>query len=94
MIRNGRRDRRKRRRPSIRPFLLLGGLAAVVWFWGTPHVGFNYQCMSGKKPGGGCYSYHWCEYYGLQGRQIVRPQGDEACHIVKLVPVQWERLFS
>jgi hypothetical protein len=70
--------------------LILAGLAAFVLLLGTPHVGWNYGCKAGPRFGqSGCKIWDWCEYYGIQGRQVIFPKYGESCSPVRLLPLRW-----
>lgn len=72
---------------------LLAALILAAAVFGTPHVGWNYGCRSPPRYGEtGCRIYDWCEYYGFQGRRVM--SGEDCGYLVRLVPVDWARLFQ
>jgi len=77
-------------RPLVILAVLFGGIAVLA---GTPHIGWDYECRGRVKPGGGCESYRYCEYYGIQGRRVVFPETGETCGLVKFVGVDWGALW-
>lgn len=77
-------------RPLAILAVLFGGIAVLA---GTPHIGWNYECRGRAKPDGGCDSYRYCEYYGIQGRRAVFPDEGESCGFVKFVGVDWGALW-
>lgn len=92
-MRYGRTGRSGFRLPP-RPVWLLAGLGVVVWLWGTPHLGWNYQCLGQKNYGGGCNNYIYCQYLGIQGSVRYIPEYQESCGLIKMIPVNWERILD
>lgn len=79
-------------RSWLRSFaLILAGLAVAAAVFGTPHIRWKYTCRY-QSQGGGCQVYDWCEYYGIQGRRVLF--GDECGRLLKLLPVDWNRMFG
>ena len=72
--------------------LIIAALLAAMAVFGTPHIGWDYGCRHPMRSGEGCKAYAWCEYYGFQGRRVLR--GDQCGHLVWLVPVDWEKMFG
>lgn len=79
----------------LRPRLvLLLGVGAFLAVIGTPHLGWDYECRHPLRGGQPCESARWCAYYGVQGRRIVYPEGDQPCSVITLLPPDWARLFG
>ena len=73
---------------------LLAGIAALVVFVGTPHVGWDYICNHRRYGNEPCRSVEYCAYYGIQGRRLDYPPSGEQCQIVKFLPVNWGKVFE
>lgn len=74
--------------------IVLAGGVGFVSFIGTPHVGWDYGCSHAMRGIGTCRSASWCSYYGIQGRRIEIPRGDERCKIVALLPLDWNKIIE
>jgi hypothetical protein len=78
-------------RPTL---LVMGGLLAFVLALGTPHIKWNYECRVPGQAGGGCRYFDWCGYYGIQGRRVLFGDACKGGGLVKLLPIDWGRLFG
>jgi len=67
-------------------------LVVAAAIFGTPHVGWDYECRHERRGGEPCKVCGWCEYYGLQGKRILR--GDECGKLIRLLPVDWGSEFG
>jgi len=76
--------------PLLAVVVVIGGVAAIA---GTPHIGWDYECRGRADPGGGCESYRYCEYYGVQGRRVVFPERGEHCGFIKMIRLDWGALW-
>lgn len=77
----------------VRPRLVLAaGAVGGVMYFGTPHVGWDYQCNHPTRGGQPCTSVSYCAYYGFQGRRVTFPGYGEPCRLIGFVPVDWEKL--
>lgn len=77
----------------MRPRLMLAGAAtAFVLFVGTPHAAWDYGCRHQMSGIGTCEAASWCEYYGVQGRQVYRPTEWETCKFVRFLPINWRQV--
>jgi len=77
----------------MRPRLtMLSVVAGCALYFGTPHLGWNYQCAHPMHGIGTCREASWCEYYGLQGRRIHIPEAGEMCTVFKLMTPDWNKL--
>ncbi len=64
--------------------LILAGVLVAALVFGTPHVGWNYECAVPARYGkSGCDHYNWCEYYGLLGRKDL--YGDACGGLIKFL---------
>lgn len=76
--------------PLLAVVVVLGGVAVIA---GTPHVGWDYECLGRSSSGGGCESYRYCAYYGVQGRRVVVPAAGERCGLIKMLRPDWGALW-
>ncbi|MDF2365630.1 hypothetical protein [Sneathiella sp.] len=77
-----------------RPFLLgMVFLAGCALFYGTPHIGWDYQCHHPMRPGQSCRSVFYCAYYGIQGRREVFPASGDNCRAVTFLTPDWSEIF-
>jgi len=74
--------------------IVLAGGIGFVSFIGTPHFGWDYGCSHATRGIGTCRSASWCSYYGIQGRRIELPRGDERCKLVTLLPLDWNKVIE
>lgn len=71
-----------------RPTWLIGGLAAVIVTFGTPHLLVTYNCTGVGSAGYRCTA---CRYVGVQGmRNHLGFNWD--CPAVAMLPVNWRGL--
>ncbi|WP_419907616.1 hypothetical protein [Hoeflea sp.] len=79
----------------MRPRLMvMAGLAGFVLLIGTPHAGWDYQCSHKMRGPGSCQAVSWCAYYGIQGRRIDVPPYGQSCSLIKVLPLDFERLLG
>lgn len=83
------------RRILMRPRrIILIGIAGYVLTVGTPHIGWDYQCLHPMNGPGSCRYIDWCAYYGIQGRRIETPPDGQQCSLVKALPIDWGRIIG
>ena len=86
---------RPARATLMRPRLtMLGTVIGCALYFGTPHLGWDYQCAHPMNGIGTCRAASWCEYYGLQGRRIHIPETGEMCTLFKLITIDWKQLIG
>lgn len=74
--------------------IVLTAVVGGVMFIGTPHVGWDYQCMHPMRGAGTCQSVSWCAYYGVQGRRIETPERGQRCKLMTVLPVNWSKVIE